>query len=262
MPETSLSDSLKELETKVTDLEQRKVSLTQDISTLEARKAFTERAVKEVADKRIAAENKANAAINGLQIELTSTRNLVTTERTQIATLITKRQNLLTSLETTKNEADKIVVSLDRKLQSKKIELTTIKDDIQAEKNNLETVKTNISIALLKLSDLEDELEQEQANTARVLGELKQQEQTAREDLDTVKQAIVASGDEHKELIGKISVAKSELTELEKKHTDYVAYESRAQKALEAKEQALISREEALEDAEMRAKRRGILDNI
>jgi chromosome segregation ATPase len=258
----NLSDALNELETEVKGLEQRKSSLTQDITTLEARKLFSERASTEAETKRTAVEDMVNTAINDLQTELTDIRATVASEQREITSLITKRQHLLTDYETKKQTLDKDIERLQRAIQSKQVERAALLDDLQAEKNNLETIRTDVATALLKLHGLEAELEQKRGDTAQTLDAISQDKEKLELQITDVGVKLAETQAEYDTIADKLVVAQSKLKTTEQKHSDYVDYEARAQKALEAKEVSLVEREQALENAEVRARRRGILDNI
>lgn len=262
MPNQKLSDAFAELETEVKGLEQRKTSLTQDISTLESRKVFLARAIKEAETTRTEAENKANSAINELQTELTDTRSTLALERAKVADVIHKQQILSSTLVTMQATNDEEAKKLNTILEEKRQLIRETVAEQDRTRTELTELDDQVKAIKIELSTVNDELESTRVSNLEIISDLTDQVKVVQTERDTIITDKTEKSNELTVITKNLEAATLEQTECQKKHTDYVAYESRAQKALEAKEQALITREEALEDAEMRAKRRGILDNI
>lgn len=118
-----------------------------------------------------------------------------------------------------------------------------------AKKDELQRIETNISTAEETLALLNDNIGVQRTATDEALSHDKKAIEETRLELIAVT--------------SQLATAKVELESVTKKQTQFMQYQSRAQKMLQAREASILDKEEKLEEAIGLVKRRhSIIDNV
>lgn len=117
------------------------------------------------------------------------------------------------------------------------------------ERTRLEKILEDIAAKQSELDKLESDAKYRKAELDKVLADTSKLLEESQENLVTVQ--------------GQVDNAKQELVSIKKQHAQFVAYQVRAQKALDAADKSIAEREESLEIAVAQARRRsGVLSSV
>lgn len=256
-----LQAALDEFKSEVEGLEKKRTGLCQDIIGLESKKSFLKVAVSKFEVAKNLAKKKYDAKINALIEDLEAIELAIDERKIDLKLLLDKIEIAKSDLQELQNKATAETTELDKQLRLKKGEIT------EAEK------------AKIKLSDIISKLDKQITDKRKKVEDITSVVNQAQVDADSeiaiIGQNIVIARGELKELNDKIddkakqfddvaNAVTNEKTILEaitKQQSDFIEYEKRAKKALEARESALLEGERNLADAKRR-NRSSVLDNV
>lgn len=256
------SDLFTELQTEVDVLQKQKTDISKELVTKEARLAYLNGAIVQTEKTLDQAKKKQQTAIAELEQNVQDLK----TERAQADKAIVEAK---LELEVVTSEAQAVTENseaeakrLETIITDKQQQVAVLEVQISKAKESLEKIRKEITESKGVLTVLDDEIAAKQTESDAKMAELN----TMVAEVVTLHRDAVAKLDEKQDELEAITEKVDQLQvkhdSLAKKITDFADYESRAKKALQAREQALIEGEANLADARRRARSSGILDNI
>lgn len=256
-----LLEQAEKLDTDIQAFESRKTSLEQDIVTLTAKKEYVERQLQvntaKLEEKTIELRNldvTYNTRKDGYEAQIAQ-------KEADLAEAETKRQHAVHVLETIQLSHDEQIAILGAELKERRAVLAAAKEADAEIRQNIEKSQSEYKAASKKLLELDNVIIAKQSEADQKLVQLDNRQKVAQNDLEAVQQLVERAQADHNKLLDEMNKAEMTLASIEAKHQEYLEYEKRSRKTLEAQEQALNEKEKRLEVQINTSRRRSILDN-
>lgn len=260
---SNVRDFLAELEADITELERTKQTLEQDCISLESKKQYLAGSVtraKKLMKEREAKDNEQMAIRTAL---LKSIEDDIHEAQKDLDALIAKEQVVEADLAVMLRTTDEEVEKFNEQLKAKKAELEALKAEKLTLLDELTDVKSDILAHSQNISALGTEFTQAQLEHEQLMQQLEALADEKRHEVQQLKQQVDSVFADYQEVCDKVVTEQRLLAEQRQKHQEFLDYETRANKALKAREVALLEQERQLEVRIVTSRRRdGVLDNL
>lgn len=237
--------------------------LRQDITTLEARKAYLESSIGELSKSfdAIKLENASKAAKLRENIDALVAERVMAEKSIEQLQLEAKSSE--SNLHDRKQVAEGELKRLAATITDKNMVITGLGEEIEAHKVELIDAQKKVVTLNGEIDQLASQIPAKKLEVDSEIAKLESSVAHAREEYR--KFAVKANNkqDELESIDDKLTNKQNELRDVAKKHQEFLAYEKRSVSALEAREAALLEKEEDLDTQLTRARRRNsVLDKI
>lgn len=246
----------------IASLEAKNETLRQDCVTLTAKKNHLLGRINEINDSVNAANETQNQAKQDSADELLSIEQAKAQAQTELDKVMADRKTMQQQAIAKKTELERESETLSEDIAQKHTEINKLLDD----KADLIAAYTEMEEELEQIKQIIFDKKAEESNQQQLaqtrldsITKLTEQAEAALSVLEVGKQTAQSELDDKLDAIKQADI---ELKERESKHKQFLDYEERAKKVLEAKDASLTERELQLEKNIGRSKRPGVLDNL
>lgn len=256
-----LQAAFDEFKSEVAGLEKQKTGLIQDLVVLTSRKGFLEKSIKELGIAKNLAKSKYDDKINALIEDLEAVEIALDERKIDLKLALDKIDDAKTELKTLEDRIADETTKLDKQLKAKKNEIT------EAEKLKTMAIAESGAISKQtiaergKLDKITARVKEAQAEADSEIAEIGKSVVTVQAKLKELNDKIDDKAKQYEDLTDDITAERAKLSAITKKHNDFLEYEKRAKKALEARESSLLQGERNLAEAKRRS-RTSVLDNV
>jgi chromosome segregation ATPase len=257
------SELFTELENQVVSLSKREAELQQSARTLEAREGFLNGSITELQAKLQQAREQIAEAEAEKQRMLDTLQAEYDRLKVEVTALDSKRQRMQSTLDTMQQAADQAAGEHQTVLQAKRDEIQAADAELASRQTDIAEADKLIANKQAAISHIEAAEADKQAELDSFTAECEKQATDERIKLQAIRKDIIMAQDEYADIYDKLQGKQAEYDASDKKHAEYLEYEQRANKALEAREQSLLQKEAELDQKLLRVNRRGaVLDNL
>lgn len=256
-----LQAALEQFKSEVATLKKQKTHLTQDITVLSSKKTFLEGAIKKLEVAKNLAKKKYDAKINDLIEDLEAIELAIDERKIDLKLLLDKIEIAKSDLQGLQNRATAETTELAKQLRLKKGEITEAEKAYNKILKQSDDVSEKIAAELVKLDSIRSKVKQTQEDADSEISLIGQNIIIAKDKLNKFNDKIDDKAKQYDDLTDAITEQMAKNKELLKQHDEFLEYEKRAKKALQARESALLEGERNLADAKRR-NRSSVLDNV
>lgn len=248
----NLQAALDEFKSEVALLEKTKTGLIQDNIGLESKKTFLTGAVRDLEIAKNLAKKKYDKTINALVEDLEAVETAIDERKIDLKLALDKIDNAKSELKIQEDKNSAKIIESARQLQLKKGEITATESLKKKALEELVATTKQVKVEQAKLGDVAGKLKTTKDEAESEITQISQRVVEAHNQLKKIKDKIDKKALQYTDLEEATALMQIKLTDMTKQHNDFLEYEKRAKKALEARESALLQGERNLAVAKRR----------
>lgn len=255
-----LQVALEQAQVEIVELERQKTNLTRDIIGLQSKQAFLKRTTNELVEAKEVVQKEYDTRAQELNDALETVKADTAKAKVDFVAVLSQIEVAKSDLQAVEDAIFAKAAELDKQLQAKKAEIADAQKLKVSTLEELQTINSQITAEKAKLSDLTGLVKQAETDTEAEIAAIKRKIDASTAELAKLNEQIDAKAEQYEDLTQLVTQEQTKVDEFSKTKNDFLEYEKRADKALKAREMALLEGEDKIAQAIRRSG--GVLDNL